>query len=66
MTLSGLYTPFGELGAGTLRMVASIHGVTVAEGDIDELKKLMNAMPAIPTSSRPSPGCAMRVSGLLH
>lgn len=48
MTLSGLYTPFGELGAGTLRMVASIHGVTVTEGDIDELKKLMNAMPAHP------------------
>ena len=29
-------------------MVASIHGVTVTEGDIDELKKLMNAMPAHP------------------
>jgi 2-haloacid dehalogenase len=48
MTLSGLYTPFGELGAGTLRMVASIHGITVADGDIDELKRRMNTMPAHP------------------
>ena len=28
MTLSGLYTPFGQLGAGALRMTAEIHGVT--------------------------------------
>jgi 2-haloacid dehalogenase len=27
MTLSGLYTPFGELGVGSLRMLASIHAV---------------------------------------
>jgi len=48
MTLSGLYTPFGELGVGSLRMVASIHGVHLADGDIDELKKRMNTMPAHP------------------
>ncbi len=48
MSLSGLYTPFGELGAGTLRMVASIHGVTVANSDIDELKERMNTMLAHP------------------
>ncbi|WP_291985760.1 haloacid dehalogenase type II [Candidatus Accumulibacter sp. ACC007] len=56
MTLSGLYTPFGELGVGSLRMVASIHGVSVADGDIDELKKRMSAMPAhadaVPALSR--------------
>lgn len=46
MTLSGLYTPFGELGVGCLRMVASIHGVTLADGDIDELKTRMSTMPA--------------------
>ncbi len=46
MTLSGLYTPFGELGVGSLRMVASIHGVSLADGDIDELKRRMNTMPA--------------------
>ncbi len=48
MTLSGLYTPFGELAVGTLRMVASIHGVTVSDSDIDELKERMNTMPAHP------------------
>lgn len=48
MTLSGLYTPFGELAAGTLRMVASIHGVTVVDSDIDELKERMSTMPAHP------------------
>ncbi|MCB1931726.1 MAG: haloacid dehalogenase type II [Candidatus Accumulibacter sp.] len=48
MTLSDLYTPFGELGVGSLRMVASIHGATVVDGDIDELKQRMNAMPAHP------------------
>lgn len=48
MTLSGLYTSFGELAVGTLRMVASIHGVTVTNSDIDELKARMNTMPAHP------------------
>jgi len=48
MTLSGLYTPFGVLAVGTLRMVASIHGATVTDSDIDELKARMNTMPAHP------------------
>lgn len=46
MTLSGLYTPFGALGVGSLRMLASIHGISVADSDIDELKDRMNTMPA--------------------
>ena len=46
MTLSGLYTPFGVLGVGSLRMVASIHGLALADSDIDELKERMNTMPA--------------------
>lgn len=46
MTLSGLYTPFGELGVGALRMVASIHGVIVADRDIEELRERMGSMPA--------------------
>jgi len=46
MTLCGLYTPFGELAVGTLRMVASIYGVVVADIDIDELKQRLNTMPA--------------------
>jgi 2-haloacid dehalogenase len=48
MTLAGLYTPFGELAAGTLRMVASTHDVTVVDSDIDELKERLNTMPAHP------------------
>ncbi len=48
MTLSGLYIPFGELAAGVLRMVASIHGTAIAASDIDELKQRMNTMPAHP------------------
>lgn len=46
MTLSGLYKPFGELGVGTLRMVADIHQVSVTEADIAELKERMSTMPA--------------------
>lgn len=46
LTLAGLYTTFGALGVGTLRMVASIHGLALADGDIDELKQRMNTMPA--------------------
>jgi 2-haloacid dehalogenase len=48
MTLSGLYTPFGELGVGVLRMVATIHQVTLADSDIAELKERMGKMPAHP------------------
>ncbi|ERL56717.1 haloacid dehalogenase type II [Psychrobacter aquaticus] len=46
MTLSGLYTPFGEIGVGALRMVADIHQTTLTESDIAELKERMNNMPA--------------------
>lgn len=46
MTLSGLYTPFGELGIGALRMMADIHQITLTEGDVAELKERMNNMPA--------------------
>lgn len=46
MTLSGLYTPFGQLGAGALRMLASIHGVALADDDIEELRTRMGTMPA--------------------
>lgn len=48
VTLSGLYTPFGALAVGTLQMVATTKGVTVADSDIDELKERMNTMPAHP------------------
>lgn len=48
MTLSGLYTPFGELGVGALRMVADIRAQPVSDSDVDELKDRMIAMPAHP------------------
>ncbi|MFT7338769.1 MAG: 2-haloacid dehalogenase [Marinobacter maritimus] len=48
MTLSDIYIPFGDLGVGTLRMVADIHQVTIEESDIAELKERMSTMPAHP------------------
>lgn len=48
MTLSGLYTSFGELGIGALQMTAAIHKVVLADDDIDELKERMSNMPAHP------------------
>ena len=48
MTLSGLYTPFGELGVGALRMTADIHQVDIEDDDIAELKERMSTMPAHP------------------
>lgn len=46
MTLSGLYTPFGELGVGALQMTADIHQVTLTADDINEFKERMGNMPA--------------------
>ncbi|MFP3978602.1 haloacid dehalogenase type II [Marinobacter sp. KMM 10035] len=51
MTLSGIYVPFGELGVGTLQMIANIHQATVGDGDIAELKERMSTMPAHPDAA---------------
>ncbi|MFI8555100.1 haloacid dehalogenase type II [Psychrobacter sp. R86515] len=51
MTLSGLYTPFGELGVGALQMVANIRQVTLTDADINEFKERMNALPAHPDAA---------------
>ena len=48
MILSGLYTPFGELGVGALQMTADIHQVTLTDDDINEFKQRMADMPAHP------------------
>ncbi|WP_201594629.1 haloacid dehalogenase type II [Psychrobacter fulvigenes] len=48
MTLSGLYTSFGELGVGALQMTADIHQVTLTDDDINEFKQRMADMPAHP------------------
>ncbi len=46
MTLSGVYTPFGELAVGALRMVADIHQRNLSDSDVDDLKARMGSMPA--------------------
>jgi len=46
MTLSGIYTPFGKLAGGTLRMIGTIHGVAIADSDIAELAERIGTMPA--------------------
>jgi len=48
MTLSGLYSPFGELAVGALRMVSEIRSQTLLESDVNELRDRMGAMPAHP------------------
>lgn len=48
ITLAGVYEPFGQLGAGVLRMVAATRDVEVHQPDLNELRSLMQAMPAHP------------------
>jgi 2-haloacid dehalogenase len=46
ITLSGPYTTFFELGQGVLKMLGSIHDVSITEADFDELRTRMLTMPA--------------------
>jgi len=46
ITLSGSYTPFFTLGQGVLKMLGSIHNVSIREADIKELRERMLTMPA--------------------
>ena len=48
MCIRDRYTAFGELGVGSLRMVAATRGITIADGDVDELRQRMGTMPAHP------------------
>lgn len=48
LTLSGLYTPFGELAGGALRMVGETRGVAIETSDVDDLKQCIGEMPALP------------------
>lgn len=45
-TLSGGYTPFGQLAVAVLRMVATIRGVELSDHGIDEFKDHMARLPA--------------------
>jgi 2-haloacid dehalogenase len=51
ITLSGIYTTFFSLGQGVLRMLGTIHSVSVEQSDIDELRTRMLTMPAHPDVS---------------
>lgn len=50
LTLSEIYTPFGEIGVGALKMTGTIHGVEIGEADVAELKERMGSIPAHPDS----------------
>lgn len=53
LTLSGIYTPFGDLAGGVLRMVGEIRGLAITEKDVDALKQHVASMPAHP-DARPA------------
>jgi 2-haloacid dehalogenase len=48
VTLSGPYTPFFRLGQGVLKMLGTVHNVSIADSDVDELRTRMLTMPAHP------------------
>lgn len=48
MTISGLYTPFGELASATLRMIGETSGVHIADEDVDDLIRRVQSMPVLP------------------
>jgi len=45
MTLTGAYAPFGELGGAVLRMMGTIRGIHVSDGDIQNIKEAVATMP---------------------
>ena len=46
ITLSGSYTTFFTLGQGVLKMLGSIHNVSIQKDDIEELRTRLLTMPA--------------------
>src|SRR5215470_8265848 len=54
-TITDTFVPFGQLGAGVLRMLGRIHNVAISEADVAELSKglaLLPPHPDIPDSLR--------------
>jgi 2-haloacid dehalogenase len=47
-TLTNTFVPFGQLGAGVLRMLGRIHNVPIGEADIAELGKGLATLPPHP------------------
>ena len=48
LTLSGLYKEYYSLGMGLLKMVGDIHGKTVTQDDLEQLRTGMMTMPSHP------------------
>jgi len=46
LTLSGGYTPFGELAAAVLQMVGEIRGIAISHEGVEEFAELMSRLPA--------------------
>jgi 2-haloacid dehalogenase len=44
-TLTNSFTPFGQLGAGVLRMLGRIHDVPISEADVSELGNGLGSLP---------------------
>jgi 2-haloacid dehalogenase len=47
-TLTNTFAPFGQLGAGVLRMLGRIHNVSISEADVAELSKGLASLPPHP------------------
>jgi 2-haloacid dehalogenase len=47
-TLTNTFAPFGQLGAGVLRMLGRIHNVSISAADISELSEGLAALPPHP------------------
>jgi 2-haloacid dehalogenase len=47
-TLTNTFAPFGQLGAGVLRMLGRIHGVSISEADVAELGAGLASLPPYP------------------
>jgi len=46
LTLSGEYTPFGQLALAVLRMIATFKGVDLKDDDLEEFKSTMSNLPS--------------------
>lgn len=48
LSLTGHYVPFGNLGAGVLRMLGQIHGVPITDAQVQELASRLANLPVHP------------------
>ena len=60
-TLTNTFAPFGQLGAGVLRMLGRIHNVSICEADVAELSKGLASLP--PHSDVPDSLWKLKVAG---